>query len=121
MATRVAKTRKKPSPKASQREARRSTRHSCGEKLSCRLVADQWECWAIKVLNLSEGGVRLALDRVVPSGKLLTVELHDTSRRTIFERQARVIYTLQDPAGGLVMGGAFSPPLSEKDLARFLT
>src|SRR5262245_688552 len=98
-------------------EQRQSARHACGPEVTCRLlVSGEIDCWAVRVQNLSAGGISLFLDRVIPAGKVLTVEVHNQTRNFSCQRQIRVIYTLQNPSGGLMMGGAFCPNLTEQEL-----
>jgi hypothetical protein len=102
-------------------DQRLSARQACGPDITCRLLGTGvLDCSALRVQNLSTGGISILLDRVVPSGKLVTVEVQNTLRRSSFQWQMRVIYTMQLPGGGLMMGGAFCPTLDEHLLANVL-
>jgi hypothetical protein len=99
-------------------DQRLSARRACGADITCRLLGQgSPDCWAVRVQNLSAGGISLLLDRVVPTGKVVTVEIHNLARSFSCQRQIRVIYTLQIPGGGLMMGGAFCPALTNHEFA----
>jgi hypothetical protein len=72
------------------------------------------------VQNISLGGINLILDRIVPSGKVVPVELHHRGRGFSCQRQMRVIYNIQDPRLGLVAGGAFSQELTDQEIRGLL-
>jgi hypothetical protein len=98
-------------------ELRESLRHACGPEVSCRLYAGaDLDCPALRVHNLSAGGVSLLVDRVIPSGKLLVIEIRNEASGISCRRPVRVVYTLQLPTGGLTMGAAFCPPLAVRDV-----
>jgi hypothetical protein len=99
-------------------EQRMSVRSACGPEIRCRVIDDgAAEFWAVRVQNVSTGGISLLLDRIVPAGKLVTVEIHNDNRKSSCRRQVRVIYALQVPGSGMMMGGAFCPELTDNDLA----
>jgi len=97
-------------------DQRRSQRLTCDGTIRCRLLGGGLDCWAIRVENLSAGGISLLLDRVVPTGKRLTVEIHHPASRLLCRRQICVIYALQHHMGGLLMGGQFAQPLTSREL-----
>ena len=106
-----------PSSSSQAAEKRHWVRHGCGPEVTCHLKAGPpLDCWAVRVLNLSAGGVSLVLDRMVPTGKVLTVELHHAARQFSCQRQIRIIYTFQDSTGTFTVGGAFHPDLTDQDI-----
>jgi hypothetical protein len=105
------------SPSPQQSEKRQWVRHAVGDEVTCHLQAGPaFDFWAVRVLNLSAGGISLVLDRLVPTGKVLTVELHHAGRGFSCQRPIRIIYTFKDSSGAFTVGGAFSPDLSEQDI-----
>src|SRR5262245_17362090 len=98
-------------------EQRQWVRHACGPEVTCRLLGGKdVDCWAVRVHNLSLGGISLVLNRLITTGRILTAELHNQTRQFSCQRQIRVIYTLQDANGEVTAGGAFSPYLTQQEL-----
>src|SRR6516225_2952859 len=90
-------------------EQRKWQRHACGPELACHIFSGPaLDFWAVRVQNLSLGGINLVLDRLLPTGKVVIVELQNRTRQVSSQRQVRIIYSLKDPKGDLVVGGAFS-------------
>ena len=100
---------------------RKWIRHECGPEVSCRLILDGANHLRAKqIQNISAGGINLVLERMVPTGKVLTVELHHPQRAFTLKRQARVTYLFRNPEGNFVMGGAFAWELGIEDLENLL-
>ena len=102
-------------------ERRRASRHICGPEVACRLVAEPGTDFWARVQNISTGGLALVLDRMIPTGKVLTAELHHRGRGFSCRRQIRVIYTLQETTGELLAGAAFHPELTGQDLQQLVS
>jgi hypothetical protein len=102
-------------------ENRKRGRHACGPEITCRLLAEPTlDFWADRILNMSAGGISLVLDRLIPTGKVLKLELHHAARQFSCERQIRIIYTFKAPTGEITVGGAFSSELTDQDLQSLL-
>jgi hypothetical protein len=98
-------------------EQRRWVRYTCGPETSCRLLGDApLDCWAVQVRNLSAGGINLVFDRVVPTGKVLTLELHHSAHQLTYRRQIRVIYSLKEPGGAYSVGATFLQQLTGSEI-----
>ncbi len=120
MKTKRPPKRSRPAVEEISSDQRLSARLACGPEIACRLLGPgALDCWAVRVQNLSVGGVSVLLDRVVPAGKMITAELHHRGRQFTCQRPVRVIYAVQIPGGGLMMGGAFCPPLTPQEIAQF--
>src|SRR6266849_4621747 len=104
------------------RQSRRKwIRHLCGSETTCRIIVESKQnFWAVEVQNISPGGINLVLDRIIPAGKLLTLELHRKDGDQSFQRQARVTYLFRNSEGRYVMGAAFSWELSLEELGKFI-
>jgi hypothetical protein len=112
----------RPGPNARPpREQRQWARRPCSPQTTCHLLGDApLDCWALGVGNLSAAGVNLILDRVVPAGKVLTVELHHTGRQLSCRRRLRVVYSLQEPSGRYSVGGTFFQHLTDQEMQGLL-
>jgi hypothetical protein len=74
------------------------------------------ECWALRVQNISEAGIKLIMNRVLLTGSIVTVELHNKSRGFICQREMAVLFSFEDLRGGVVLGAAFVHELSSEEL-----
>ena len=112
----------RPGPDATPpREQRQWVRHACGPETACHLLGDApLDCWAVGVRNLSAAGVNFTLDRVIPTGKVLTVELHHRGRQLSCRCQVRVVYSLQEPTGQYSVGGTFLQQLTDQEIQGLL-
>jgi|SRR6516162_5878300 hypothetical protein len=111
----------KPAAEIGRKSRRKWLRHQCGTEITCRLTGEgNLDFWVKEVQNISPGGINVVLDRIVPTGKLLMIELHRQDRELQFRRPARVTYLFRDPEGRYVMGAAFAWELTYQDLETFL-
>lgn len=109
-------------PAAAARANRRKwVRHPCGPEVACRLVLDEQTILPVeRIQNLSAGGVNLVLNDLVPTGKVLTVELCYEQRRVLVQREARVTYVFRTPDGRFTLGAAFAWELGARELKQLL-
>lgn len=107
--------------KATRGNRRKWVRHPCGPDVSCRLILDTHTSLPVEqIQNLSAGGVNLVLNALVPTGKVLTVELRHETRQIVIRRDARVTYLFRTPDGHFNLGGAFAWELSMRELEQLL-
>ena len=100
---------------------RKWVRHPCGPEVSCRLVLDESTILPVeRIQNLSAGGVNLILNDLVPTGKILTVELRHEQRPVLLQREARVTYLFRTPDGRFTLGAAFAWELGVRELKQLL-
>jgi len=93
--------------------------YPCDPNTECHLFLDDAPpVRALRIQELSPAGVRLVLDRVIPSGKLCPVELHHPARGFCCRRYLRVVYLIQDPDGTVTVGGVLTQELSDGELQR---
>jgi CheY-like chemotaxis protein len=71
---------------------------------------------AVHIQELSPAGIRVTLDRAIPGGKVLTVELQNPAHRRSCRRQLRVVYRIKDPDGTVTLGGVFTQELSDGEM-----
>ncbi len=100
---------------------RKWVRHECDPDVSCRLLLGGDTVLAVeRIQNLSAGGVNLVLRDLVPTGKVVTVELCHAQRRVAIRREARVTYVFRAPDGRFTLGGAFAWELGLRELEQLL-
>jgi hypothetical protein len=100
---------------------RKWVRHACSADVSCRLLLGGDTALAVeRVQNLSAGGVNLVVNDLVPTGKILIVELCHVQRHVVIQREARVTYVFRTPDGRFALGGAFAWELGVRELEQLL-
>jgi hypothetical protein len=93
-------------------------RFACNVKAVCQVVSPtDPERWSATVLNISASGMALQVDRDVPTGALLAVELQGGSSKTGTTILACVVHVLTQTSGERVLGCNFIRELSDTDLA----
>jgi hypothetical protein len=104
-----------PTPvKNRRRSARRSTRRTT--KVDCHGPMGLGPNLALKILDVSETGVRLILKREFPIGSEVEVSLEGTSNRRAIRRVAEVIWSVPTQDGNYCVGVAFRKPLQFMEL-----
>lgn len=76
--------------------------------------------WLARVRNISIGGISLIISRDFEPGTLLQVHLVNNRKRTSRQLQVRVVYTVEQPDGEWILGGALVNRLSGEDLRALL-
>lgn len=100
----------------SQVERRQWIRHPCGPEMVCRLAAVGEEpFWALRVQNISPGGIKLVLDRVLEVDEEVTAEVQHRLRGVIYRRRLRVMFSFEDLRGAIIVGADFRPELTEAE------
>ncbi len=106
---------------ATRANRRKWVRHPCAPEVSCRLVLDEQTILPVeRIQNLSAGGVNVILHDLVPTGKILTIELCHEPRRVLVQREARVTYVFRTPDGRFTLGAAFAWELGVRELKQLL-
>ncbi|HEV3204650.1 MAG TPA: PilZ domain-containing protein [Gemmataceae bacterium] len=96
-------------------------RYPCSKDITCRVLTDDNEAfWAIRPQNISEGGIKLILDRFIGIGEMAAVEVFNNLRGFSFQGHIQVLFTFEDLHGYVVLGGSFIPEISAKDLEELL-
>ena len=102
-------------------ERRQWYRYPCGPQIYCRLVIDGVvDFWAVRVHNLSTGGVKLMLDIPVPREKIVTVVLHNPARKYSCQRQVRIAYSHKVARIQFIVGGGFVKDLTAQEMRALL-
>src|SRR6516165_4680300 len=102
-------------------DRRKCVRYPCSSEITCRIFTDDHEdFWAIRLQNISEGGIKLILDRFIGSGELAMVEIYNASRKIALQRHVQVLFTFEDLHGNVVLGGSFMPELNGTELENLL-
>ncbi|HEV3258030.1 MAG TPA: FHA domain-containing protein [Gemmataceae bacterium] len=101
---------------AAKGERRRSPRWRAGDIRARVTIAPGTPAKAAQVLDLSRGGVRLALTGRLWPGAVGRLRLERPSRGAWSVLEIRVAYVLEQPAGGLVVGAAFSRGLTDLEV-----
>jgi CheY-like chemotaxis protein len=99
---------------------RRDGRFAVGSETSCHFRDGKRDFWAMKVQKVSARSLTVVLDRMVPSGKVLTVELHNQARHFSCRRQLQVLYVFRDSNGVFSLGGIFDGELSRDEFQGLL-
>jgi hypothetical protein len=101
-------------------ERRAWVRRSCSLETSGRSSAHMREVhWFGTVVDLSQGGMRLLLNRRFEVGTVLEVEVPAASLSTD-TLAARVVHLTSSGTGEWLLGCAFQQPLSQRDLEALL-
>lgn len=99
-------------------------RHPCPHEASCQPTdARSGIFWAVKVQNLSCGGVAMVVDRRFDLGTVLSLRLQGTtpgSSRNVLVRVVHARLLTANPGLRWLVGGAFLQPLSEDELQELL-
>jgi hypothetical protein len=102
-------------------ERRITTRHPCNLAASCRVMASLASGYPpIRVRNISVSGISLLVPIPIDAGLLLTIELKTVTRNLKRTLQVRVVYCTEHPSGDSIVGGTFTPGLSEEELRAFV-
>jgi hypothetical protein len=102
-------------------ERRHWYRYPCGPQIYCRLVIDGVvDFWAVRVHNLSTGGIKLMLDIPVPREKVVTVVLHNPACKYSCQRQVRIAYSHKVARIQFIVGGAFVKDLTAQEMQALL-
>jgi hypothetical protein len=97
-------------------DRRNWTRFACNITATCRSVAQgQATAWTARVINISANGMGLLIDRDVPTGTLVSADLHG-QQWTSFTILACVVHATVQPDGRHVLGCSFIRELTETDL-----
>jgi len=103
-------------PQSHALERRISVRYASDEDALCHLGGNHFECSWAKVLDVSQTGIGLILDRALKAGRRLTLEFPEAGSSVRRSLGARVMHcTLQADESWLV-GCRFDIPLAEYEL-----
>jgi CheY-like chemotaxis protein len=103
--------------RAAEAAAPPAAHYPSGPDTECSLVPEGASAFrALHIQELSQAGIRLTLDRVVPSGTTVGVELRNPTRGSSCRRELRVVYVINDPGGTVTMGGVFVQELSDEEI-----
>jgi len=72
--------------------------------------------WPVEALNLSAGGISLALGQRIEPETVATLKVYNPLRGCWFKPKIRVVYVLERPARHFILGGVFLPQLTEDAL-----
>lgn len=104
-------------PRSHSPERRQWYRYPCGPQLYCRLIIDGVvDFWAVRIHNLSTGGIKLMLDIPLPRGKVVTVVLHNPARKYSCQRQLRIAYSHKVGKVQFIVGGNFLQDLTAQEM-----
>ncbi len=100
-------------------ERRASGRLACDIETTCHLAASaEKECIGVRVLNVSLGGIKIAVSRSFQPGELLSLALPGGEWEEVSEVLVCVVHC-QFTKDHWQLGCTFATRLSEDDLARF--
>jgi hypothetical protein len=98
-------------------DERNQTRYPCNVKATVQLAVEpQAAPWSAAVLNISTSGMALEADLELPTGTLLSAELHGSGDAVPLTILACVVHVTQQAGGGHVIGCNFIRELSDSDL-----
>lgn len=102
-------------------DGRNWARYPCHVKALCRLAIEpERPAWPAKVLNISASGMALQLDRDLPTGTLLSADLHSGQGPGTLTILACVVHVTLQPNGERITGCNFIRELSESDLKKLV-
>jgi hypothetical protein len=101
-----------------QAERRSLERFEVNRDAACPLLSPVVENFgSVKVRDVSMQGVGLLVGRRIEPGALLAVVLENRARGFSKTVLVRVTHVAAQPGGGFVVGGAFTAPLSYKEMS----
>jgi hypothetical protein len=102
-------------------ERRAWVRFPCDLDTECysSTAADQTRWWA-RLQDVSQGGLRLIVERRFEPGTILNITVEATGDETPPAMLARVVHVNAEPGGLWALGCRFARELSEKDLEFFV-
>jgi hypothetical protein len=98
-----------PRLKNTRRSVRRSTRRTT--KVSCHGPMGVGPNLAVRILDVSETGVRLIVKREYPIGTEMEVALEGSSQSRPVRRKADIIWSVPTEDGNFCVGVSFRKPL----------
>jgi CheY-like chemotaxis protein len=98
--------------------ARTSSAHfPCSPNTECYLVRGSTPpLRAVRIQDLSPAGIRVTLDRLLPTGKIVDVQLQNLASPSCCCRQLRVVYLVKDPGVTFTVGGVFTKELTDAEI-----
>ncbi len=105
------------------REARAFLRHNCDLPTTCQPVAARGPnepTWDARILNISAGGIALAVIRRFERGTGLSVDIPEEGDYLGDTLVVRVVHLRPFPEGGWLLGCAFVSHLSEDTVRRLV-
>ena len=100
---------------------RRTVRYSCAPATVGRLfIADDREYQYACVLNISEGGIGLVLERPVAAGTLIIVQVRTVETKVADDLTARVTHCTRQVSGEWLVGCEFAEALTPDTLDTLL-
>jgi hypothetical protein len=109
-----------PAKKQLRTERRAWVRFLSDQEVCCQPLASSEIGWPGQVRDVSLGGIALILSRRFEPGTALQVELPTKAEREPCRQLVRVVHATPQAKGRWIIGCAFSTPLSEDSLRRFL-
>jgi sigma-B regulation protein RsbU (phosphoserine phosphatase) len=100
-----------------QDDCRTSFRFDCNWEIPFRL---RQEKGMAMVRNVSAGGLRLELGRMVEPGDVLAVELYNRDRNFCYVKDTRIVHAAPVDQGRCVAGSAFIQQLSQAEIRQLL-
>jgi hypothetical protein len=103
-------------------ERRQHPRYRPPLATSCHLLATvESGPEAVRVRNVSAGGISLVGDRPVEPQSVVLVQLANEEQGVRCQLRVRVVYCLEHPSGEYILGGAFTRQLTATELQALLS
>jgi hypothetical protein len=109
-------------PPASRPKGRSSVRLACNLRGLCRWSEGGGEqSGSVRVRNVSQGGLSLSFDGPAPLASFVDVDLRSADGSFTCSLRARLLYKVDQPGGGAIVGASFPDRLDPMTLRALLS
>ena len=109
-------------PQTPRVSGRASVRLVCNLVGTCRWnETSRTHSCPVRIRNISQGGLSLYLDGPAPLAPFVTVDLTSRDRTVTCSLRARLLYKVDQPGGGAIVGASFPDRLDPRTLRALLS